>query len=46
MSGPEDNPADDEPVDRDEWEAWEKRQLEYGENYIAPERKEMEADNE
>lgn len=25
-SGPEDNPADDEPADKEEWEAWEKEQ--------------------
>lgn len=24
MSGPEDNPRDDEPIDREEYEAWER----------------------
>lgn len=35
MIGPEDNPADDVPADKDEWEEWDRRQQEYGENYIS-----------
>lgn len=29
--GPEDNPADDVPADKDEWEEWQRRQDEYAE---------------
>lgn len=33
MGGPEYNPADDEPIDREEWEAYEEKQSRQGSTF-------------